>query len=212
MSELPTIVFDFGGVISGPPFEILNQYGDSLGLPAGTLESFFIDDPVFSAVERGEATTAEFFLSMGQRCQAAHGIRIDIRRASEILQNARTLRPEMVQLIEELRQSHTLAMLTNNVKENEDWLPNAFPPGTFTHIINSATVGLRKPDPAIYAYLLDLLGVTGPEVVYIDDFEVNLPPAAALGIRTVLFESPTQVRSELIRHGALLASETPVGG
>jgi epoxide hydrolase-like predicted phosphatase len=210
MSRLPTIVFDYGGVLSGPPFEVLNEYGDSLGLPQGTLEGFFIDDPVFSAVERGEKTTAEFFVSIGERCQDDHGVRVDIRRAAEILQDARALRPEMVRMVGDLAEHHRLAMLTNNVKENDDWLLSMFPAGTFAHIINSAAVGLRKPDPAIYEHLLEVLGTEGSDVVYVDDFAVNLPPAEALGIRTILFRSPEQVRAELIGFGAQLDAAAPL--
>ena len=53
------------------------------------------------------------------------------------------------------------------------------------HVV-SETVGMAKPDPAIYQLVLDRLGLLGQECVFVDDHPVNLPPAEDLGITTVL--------------------------
>lgn len=53
----------------------------------------------------------------------------------------------------------------------------------------SSDLGARKPDPAPYEAVLDGLGLSPAEVVFVDDRPVNLAPARALGMRTILFRS-----------------------
>ncbi|WP_258307033.1 hypothetical protein [Gordonia paraffinivorans] len=45
------------------------------------------------------------------------------------------------------------------------------------------------------------LDCVGPEVVYIDDFAENLPPAAALGMTTIEFTGPRELRETLAGLG-----------
>jgi putative hydrolase of the HAD superfamily len=62
----------------------------------------------------------------------------------------------------------------------------------FAGKVISCRVGLCKPEPAIYAHLLERYALAGPETVFIDDLEVNLAAAAAFGIQTIKFEDPAQ--------------------
>ncbi|MCW2832036.1 MAG: HAD-superfamily hydrolase, subfamily variant 3 [Aeromicrobium sp.] len=198
----PAIVFDVGGVLSGPPFELLERYAAELGLAPGILPSYFIDDPDFSQVETGAMSMRDFFAGMVRRCRDTHGVEIDPRRMAATFVEAKQLRPEMVALAQQLSAHHTLGVLTNNIKENDEWLLNELPAGAFDQVVNSAVAGFRKPDPRAYEYLLDKLERPGHEVIYIDDFPVNLPPAEALGMRTILFTSPKQCRADLVALGA----------
>ncbi len=45
-----------------------------------------------------------------------------------------------------------------------------------------------KPDPAAYAHILQWLRLPGEEVIMIEDSAVNLPPAKALGMTTILVD------------------------
>ena len=47
-------------------------------------------------------------------------------------------------------------------------------------------MGLRKPDPAIYALAAERLALEPAECVYVDDLPGNLKPARALGMATVV--------------------------
>ncbi|MBM9508048.1 HAD-IA family hydrolase [Streptomyces sp. KK5PA1] len=55
----------------------------------------------------------------------------------------------------------------------------------FDAVILSEREGVRKPSPLIYERTLEALGLAGPECVFVDDHAENLPPAAALGIKTI---------------------------
>ncbi|MEU6712050.1 HAD-IA family hydrolase [Nonomuraea sp. NPDC046802] len=53
----------------------------------------------------------------------------------------------------------------------------------------SSDLRVRKPDPVAYEAVLDALNVPAGQIVFVDDRPVNLAPARALGMRTVLFRS-----------------------
>jgi len=58
-------------------------------------------------------------------------------------------------------------------------------------------VGLRKPDPRIYALACATMGVEPPEVVFLDDLGVNLKPARAMGMATIKVAEPGAAIAEL---------------
>ncbi|MGW7696804.1 HAD-IA family hydrolase [Streptomyces asiaticus] len=64
------------------------------------------------------------------------------------------------------------------------------------HVL-SEVVGMAKPNPAIYRLALERLGLPGSAWVFVDDHPVNLPPAEALGITTVLARREEDTVAEL---------------
>jgi putative hydrolase of the HAD superfamily len=68
----------------------------------------------------------------------------------------------------------------------------------FEVVVDSAFVGLRKPDPAIYSLTLERLGgVAAERCVFVDDLEVNCDAARELGMTAVRFESADQAIPEI---------------
>jgi putative hydrolase of the HAD superfamily len=67
----------------------------------------------------------------------------------------------------------------------------------FDHVIESAKIGLRKPDPRIYTMMVKTLGVDPKRCVYLDDLGVNLKPARAMGMTTIKVLSASQALGEL---------------
>lgn len=105
---------------------------------------------------------------------------------------------EMLSYIIQLRESVTTMLLTNfpaHVHDfmRTDWIVD----GAFDHIIASCDVKLLKPDPAIYSLALERLGCDPEESVFIDDRDVNVVAAQALGINGIVFHNKTQVMRDL---------------
>jgi len=67
----------------------------------------------------------------------------------------------------------------------------------FEVVVDSAFVGLRKPDPAIYRLTCDRLGVAPDRCLFVDDVEVNCTAAADLGMAAVVFRSNEQAIAEM---------------
>ena len=65
-------------------------------------------------------------------------------------------------------------------------------------VVDSAFVGLRKPDPEIFELTLERLGGVAPErCVFVDDLDVNCTAARELGMAAVRFETADQAIPEI---------------
>jgi putative hydrolase of the HAD superfamily len=99
-----------------------------------------------------------------------------------------------------------LSNISDNVLESVerafDWIHR------FDVLVWSYQLGMAKPDPEIYRYTLDKLGVQPAETLFIDDKIDNVEAAQALGIQILLYTSVEQLRADLIAAG--LDSELPL--
>lgn len=74
----------------------------------------------------------------------------------------------------------------------------------FAHVVVSGDIRLVKPDPAIFAHTLKMMGDPAPsDVFFIDDSEKNIVAADALGFRTHLFRSAGGLEAALTAEGLL---------
>jgi HAD superfamily hydrolase (TIGR01509 family) len=82
-----------------------------------------------------------------------------------------------------------------NMKREFDWLDR------FDLLVWSFELGLVKPDPGIYHYLLEKLGTAPEETLFLDDKLLNVEAALALGIRALEFSTVDRLRADLIAAG-----------
>jgi putative hydrolase of the HAD superfamily len=62
---------------------------------------------------------------------------------------------------------------------------------------SSCYLGLRKPNPAIYRRALDILGLPGSRVLFLDDREENVVAARAQGMRAIRFTGESALQEAL---------------
>ncbi|MFZ9408211.1 MAG: HAD-IA family hydrolase [Burkholderiaceae bacterium] len=189
MQAIQAVLWDFGGVISSSPFEAFAQYERERGLPADFLRTVNATNPhdnAWARLERSEFDHAAFDEAFARESRAlGHEV-----RGSEVLPLlSGRIRPEMVQALHRLREHFRLGCITNNFKSM-----SASPMGglykgeimaLFHHVIESAKVGLRKPDPRIYRMMTEALKVEPSACIYLDDLGINLKPAREMGMHTI---------------------------
>ena len=73
----------------------------------------------------------------------------------------------------------------------------------FDGVVVSGLVGCAKPDRKIYQHLLQTHKIDAHAAVYIDDVRENVDAASALGFAGIWFQSPGDLRRELVGHGLL---------
>ena len=101
------------------------------------------------------------------------------------------LRPEMVEALKRIKAKFKTGCITNNLPANAIGsrsgrsLYVAEVMVLFDHVIESAKIGLRKPDPRIYQMMVETLKVDPKQCVYLDDLGVNLKPAREMGMTTI---------------------------
>jgi putative hydrolase of the HAD superfamily len=87
--------------------------------------------------------------------------------------------------------SNMLADMLAKLRAETDWLP------LFDVQVYSCDLGLAKPDEAIYARLIEELGVAPSRTLFVDDISANVEGARRAGLQAVLFESEPQLRDYL---------------
>jgi len=105
---------------------------------------------------------------------------------------------DLLSYIKQLRRRFKTALLTNSSYEYlEPIIANMKLERFFDEIVISSRVGMIKPDLAIFSYTLNRLGVDSHETIFIDDRLSNVTAARQMGIKSVLYTSFDQLRSEL---------------
>jgi epoxide hydrolase-like predicted phosphatase len=196
------LVCDFGGVLTTPIEAGFLAYQEESGLPLeelgmamGRAAEEHGDHPLFM-LERGEITEPEF----GERVGAHLNGSFDLARLRALFMERLDRNEEMIEFVRELRvRGVRAALLTNNVREWEPLWRAKLPEvdELFDVVVDSAFVGLRKPDPAIFELTLERLGAAPERCVFVDDLEPNCDAARALGMTAVRFESAAQAIAEI---------------
>ena len=196
------MLFDLGGVVMGSPLHAIADDDRDAGIAAGFVNRLVVASGAagaWSRLERGELGLEAFYAAFDAECAAA-GEPVSARAMMERIAQASQPRPRMLAAIASIRaRGLATAALTNN------WVGADGATGVdrlaphFDAVIESAVVGLRKPDPRIYALALERLGVAAPEVVFLDDIGRNLKPARALGMHTIKVDAEEQALAELAR-------------
>jgi HAD superfamily hydrolase (TIGR01509 family) len=94
-----------------------------------------------------------------------------------------------------------LAVVSNSDGRVEEALAAAGIRDRFDVILDSALVGVEKPDPAIFRAALTALGVAPEEALYVGDlYEVDVVGARAAGIEAVLLVTEADVSARDCRR------------
>jgi epoxide hydrolase-like predicted phosphatase len=202
---IKAIISDFGGVLTTPLFGGFAKAMEAQGLPIEALGHAMVrateqhgENPLFD-FERGKMTEAEFFRLLGGALEAEVGRSVALRDFAEHYFSHLSPNHELIDHLRDVRDTRgiRLALLTNNVREWEERWKSMLPDDLFELIVDSAFVGMRKPEPGIYELTLERLGLRGEECVFIDDLEVNCDAAREHGITPIRFETTAQVIREL---------------
>jgi 2-haloacid dehalogenase len=73
----------------------------------------------------------------------------------------------------------------------------------FRDIVVSGEVKLLKPDPAIYWLALDRFRLRPSDALFVDDREINVDGALAVGMQAHLFTDAADLRERLVAEGLL---------
>ena len=202
------ILWDFGGVLTTSPFEAFNRFEVERRLPVNFLRQINATNPDHNAWARFEASVIsldEFDHEFAAESRAA-GHAVAGRVVLGLLGGE--VRPRMVEVLKHCKTRFQVMCLTNNMNTGAGpgiWGSAALSAeveatmALFDEVIESSKVGLRKPDPRIYALACERLHAAPGEVVYLDDLGINLKPAKAMGMHTIKVVSEAQAIADLSR-------------
>jgi putative hydrolase of the HAD superfamily len=196
------IVFDLGGVVVKwePEAIIATVFTDPRVQSLVHREVFGHDD--WLALDRGTLSYQEAVLRAVRRTGLSGS---DIVRLLRKVPPSLTPIPEVVSLLYRLKaQGHSLFCLSNMHLASIEHLERVYTFWeVFTGVVISSRLHLCKPEPAIYACLLETYAIEGAQTVFIDDMETNLNAAVQFGMQTIKFASPAQCERQLQALGCL---------
>ena len=196
-----TVVFDLGGVlIDWDPRHLYRRL-----LPEDEIEEF-LDEVGFAAWNYAQDAGGSWDEAV-ERLAARHPHRRELIAAYPA-RFPETLAGPMPGSVEVLRDLHAagvrLLALTNWSAETYPHAEATFDFLTlFEDIVVSGAEGIAKPDPAVFALLVDRYRLDPAATVFVDDSPVNVAAAAAAGLRAVRFTDADTLRADLSRLGLL---------
>jgi putative hydrolase of the HAD superfamily len=194
----PGLILDFGGVVTTDFYGALDAFSERAGLgPGGFTTALRSTDghKALAAVECGQMTQRAFEQAMGRLLGLD-----DNGLLGKALADLRP-RPEVTSLVQEARDAGVrVAVLSNS------WGTGQYDPYDgydldqfYDAVVISDQVGLRKPSAEIYELTAAKIGLRPGDCLFVDDTPANLPPAAALGMGTLLFTGADGEIAEIAR-------------
>ncbi|HEX6935483.1 MAG TPA: HAD family phosphatase [Actinomycetes bacterium] len=204
--RLRALVVDWGGVLTEPLDSAIRAWAEIDGVEfehyvdvmrtwLGPHQGELARDNPVAALERGEIEVPHFEEQLAQRLAQAAGREVRavglLQRMFDQFEHA----PAMSALVLRARRAGLRTGLLSNSWGNE--YPREGWDEMFDAIVISGEVGMRKPEPEIFAHALDLLGVLAEETVFVDDLAHNVQAAVELGLVGVHHTSYETTASEL---------------
>lgn len=202
---IKAVISDFGGVLTTPLAGSFQGIADKSGVTLAALGQALAAlhersgaHPLHE-LECGRMTESVFVEGLRGALSEQLGREIVMDGFADTLWDGLFANEPMIAFMASLR-AHGLrmALLTNNVREWElRWRALAPIDEIFELVIDSAFVGVRKPDPEIYELAVAGLGLRADECLFVDDVEVNCEGAVAAGMQAVVFRDNEQAIAEM---------------
>ena len=204
--SIEAVISDFGGVLTNRLVQAFiafqNHSGismEQLGRGMQRVSERDGEYPLFR-LERGQISEADFLDDLAWGLEQELGNRPTLHGFRDVYFEALHPNEPMLDLMRDLgARGYRMAILTNNVREWEElWRAKLPVDEIFELIVDSAWVGMRKPEPEIYRLTLERLGGVAPErALFVDDNELNVEAARELGMLAVHFRSTDQAIEEI---------------
>jgi len=181
-------IFDMGGVVSRNTnvAPVISAY---LELDGAKLIEYVRDD--FEALTTGAISVEEFT----RRFSLKSGRPIEGDLLDRFFHPE--LDPDVVATIDTLKNGARVVVGTNTITphyrihlQNGDY-------EIFDGVYASHLMGLAKPDPSFYTYILDQEGCPPEQAVFIDDLPANVEAAGNLGIHSFVFTDTDRLKKDL---------------
>jgi putative hydrolase of the HAD superfamily len=202
--QYDALIVDYGGVLTTPLQESMIRFAQETGielqdLVRAALGAYVdVDDELIVAFETGRISEDEFSEAFARRLSDATGVAVESEGLIRRIFAGLELEEAMVSALKSTRAAGFKTGLLSN-----SWGMSLYPrqllDELFDAVVVSGDVGMRKPDPAIFALITQKLGAVADRCVLVDDYPGHLESAATAGMTTVLHRSPAETIAELER-------------
>ena len=192
---IKTILFDLGGVLfTNGTKKFISDISTRYNLPRDLVKDV-MDGNIGSQYRESKISRDEFWKLVLEKLNIHENI--DTLEGEWI--NGYELIDGTKDIIFDLKKKYKVYYLSDNVKERVEAINKKyhfmewFDGGVYSH-----EVGVRKPDPKIYEFVLEKANTKPEDAVFIDYKSSALEPAQKMGVQTVLFTSSQDLREKLV--------------
>jgi HAD superfamily hydrolase (TIGR01509 family) len=196
------VVFDLGNVLVDFDYRIAaRRLAAHSAISAEQLMMFLARSPGLVDYEKGRVSRQQFF----DEFRAGTGFAGDLAEFAVSFSDIFTEIEPMVQLHAALRERGVATYVFSNTNDlATDHIRRTFPfYSHFDGYILSYEHGVLKPDARLYEALECQSGLSGGEILYLDDRLENIAAGAARGWQVILHESPEKSRAAIRDLGLL---------
>jgi putative hydrolase of the HAD superfamily len=205
------VIVDWGGVMTNPIRDMVQAWLDREDVDqehyaavmrpwvTGAYDHNGDINPIH-ALERGECTTEEFERLLAARMARRDGVQVLAEGLLTRMFAGSTAADAMYDAVRAIRAAGLRTGLLSNSWGMADYPRHLFA-AMFDVVVISGEVGMRKPEERIFRHATGLLGLDPAECVFVDDIQVNVAAAEAVGMTAILHTEPV---ATLDRLGGLL--------
>ncbi len=193
---IAAVIWDLGGVLLRTDDPCARQaLADRLGISRNDLEDLVFNGDSGDRAQLGEISVAEHWENIRQILRLDENGLVEFQRQ---FWGGDRLDEQLVAYIRNLRGKYRTALLSNAFSDLRQYVTDRLKIlDAFDELIISSEVHLVKPDPRIYQYALQRLGLAPRQAVFIDDLQCNVEGARRSGLHAIHFRQPAQARAEL---------------
>ena len=186
--SIRAVLFDLGGVIVRTEYQAPRQHlAERLGMEYDDLVKVVFDSDSGYQASIGAIPPEVHWDWVIKRLKRPASELESIRHeffAGDIID--RTL----LDFLRSLRGKYKTGLISNAWGDLREYILREKIEDAFDHMIISAEVGAVKPEAKIYQTALEQVGVKPKEMVFVDDFAVNIEGCEKIGIKGILFKDP----------------------
>jgi glucose-1-phosphatase len=190
------VIFDIGGVLVRTlDWSARHRWEVRLNLPQNGLSALVFDSDATRLASIGQGSDERIWQLVAEHC----GINADeLTQLREDFWSCDTLDVELAEYLRLLRPRYKTGILSNAWSELRDMNVQRFGMSDIVdYTAYSFQIGVLKPVPQSFAFILDRLGVNAAQAIFVDDFEKNIRGAQEVGMTAVRFVDTAQTIREL---------------
>ena len=193
--SIRAVLFDMGGVIVRTEYQAPRQHlAERLGMEYDDLVKIVFDSDSGYQASIGAISVEEHWASVMKKLKRPASEMEAIRHeffAGDIIDRT------ILDFLRSLRGKYKTGIISNAWGDLREYIVREKFDDAFDHMVISAEVGAVKPDAKIYQIALEQVGVKPKEMVFVDDFAVNIEGCEKVGIKGILFKDPTSALKQL---------------
>ena len=203
MDNIKNIIFDLGGIFLNIDFGLTRQAFLDLGIDSfDELYKEHQDSNLFLLLETGRITPAEFHQAVVEKANVPVTYEQLVNAWNALLLD---FPPERLEWLRAIGSKYKIFLFSNTNQIHYEAFKNAFLEQTgedfdtyFIKAYYSHKMGLRKPNPESYQYILDEQHLKASETLFVDDTFKNIEGAEKVGLQTLHIVHPKTVLDTLL--------------